>query len=81
MAGPDKFDPTMMLGNAKNMHEGSAPSSGGEVSHTPADVQQFDGAATSAQNIVWGEDTRPLSTDAGYGGPPAGVDKFNGGSV
>lgn len=78
---PDKFDPLMDLSHAKNVGEGGVPSGGGESSRKPADVQSFDGAATSAVNIVMPGAEKPLSTDGGYGGPPADVQRFNGSAV
>lgn len=70
---PDSFDPTMMLSSAKNVGEGGIPSGEGTDSTL---AQKFDSAPT-AQNIVFGTDTRPTSTPDS-GGPPAGVDRFSG---
>ena len=53
MNGPDKCDPTMMLNMAKNMGDGPAPATPGDVDRSPA--QKFDGAATSAMNIMCGD--------------------------
>lgn len=76
---PDSFDPLMMLSSAKNVGEGGVPASPGETDRTVA--EKFDGAATSAVNIEIPGAEKPLSTDGGYGGPPADVDRFNGGSI
>lgn len=78
MAGPDKFDPTRMLDTAKNMMNGPHDAPSGEGTDRVI-AEKFDGASTSAQNVVFGEDARPLSSDGGYGGPPAGVDTFRSG--
>lgn len=77
---PDRCDPMMMLNTAKSMSMGGdMMMSGAEMDSCPA--QKHDGAATTATNIVMPGAEKPLSTDGGYGGPPADVQRFNGSGV
>lgn len=80
MGIPDSFDPTMQLGTAKDANNGA-----GTYRTTPTDgadrtlAEKFDPAQNTATDL--GTPTRETPNSAGFGGPPAGVDKFDGGAV
>lgn len=77
---PDRFDPTMDLGTAKDANGGA-----GTYRTTPSEMpdrtlaEKFDPAQNTATDL--GTPTRETPNSAGFGGPPTGVDRFNGGSV
>ncbi len=73
---PDSFDPTMMLGTAKSKGDHAAPAAPGPNARTLA--ESFDGAAVTAGNVEMPGADRPIAATGGYGGPPSGVDKFDG---
>ena len=76
MGGPDRFDTLQMLGTTVDKGTPDAPAIPGD-SAPNALVQTFTSPNT-AQNVVVGNDNRPLASD-GIQRQPAGVDRFNGG--
>lgn len=74
---PDSFDPLMMLGTATSKGDPAAPAVPGDTG-TSALPEAFDPASVSAANVQMPGPDRPLSTSGGFGGPPAGVDRFDG---
>lgn len=81
MGIPQSNDPLMMLGTAKNANGGAE-----NYRTTPTDTpdrtlaEKFQSDQNTAQNVDFGGGISTPS-GSGFGGPPAGVDKYNGGLV
>ena len=80
MGIPDSFDPTMMLGTAKNVRDASAPAIPGDSERFPADVLKLDGTSNmgDAPNAIDKPGSDKVDSPAGgIQRQPADVNRFN----